>query len=135
MFTTSRVFAKIGHMQRMVVKLTSGTASTTDAERCVQAFTVAVTAIAVGANVSVWLTGDASWFAVAGREPTPELDGAPDLRELRDVILAGGRLTVCTQCARRRGIVQGELIAGAVIAGAASFVEESLSENTQALIY
>jgi len=122
-------------MQRLVVKLTSGTNSSAETERCVQAFTVAATAVSVGADVSVWLTGDASWFAVAGREPQAELNGSPDLLELRDSIITGGSLTVCTQCAQRRGIDESDLVAGARIAGAATFVEESLADNTQALVY
>jgi predicted peroxiredoxin len=125
----------MSHMQRLVVKLTSGTTTPADTERCAQALTVAATAISVGADVSVWLTGDASWFAVAGREPRPELAGSADLLQLRDEIMAAGSLTVCTQCAQRRGIAESDLVAGARIAGAATFVEESLTENTQALVY
>lgn len=125
----------MSHMQRLIVKLTSGTTAPGDAERCAQALTVAATAISVGADVSVWLTGDASWFAVAGREPRADLAGSADLLELRDAIISGGSLTVCTQCAQRRGIDGTDLIAGARIAGAATFVEESLTANTQALVY
>ncbi len=122
-------------MQRLVLKITSGTATSADAERCSQALTVAATAIAAGAEVSVWLTGEASWIAVAGREPKLDLFGAADVVELRDAIIGDGRLTLCTQCAARRGITAEDLAAGATIAGAASFVEEALQENTQALIY
>jgi len=122
-------------MQRLVVKLTSGTDHSADVERCAQAFTVAATALAAGAEVSVWLTGDASWFGVEGREPDVDLPGSADLLSLRNAIIAGGHLTVCTQCAARREITERDLVAGAHIAGAAAFVEESLTENTQTLIY
>ena len=48
----------------LVVKVTCGAE---DPERCNQAFTVAAAAVASGADVSLWLTGEAAWFAVPGR--------------------------------------------------------------------
>lgn len=102
-------------------------------ERCAQAFTVAATALAAGAEVSLWLTGEASWFAVAGRAEAFELPHSAPLAELRDAVLAGGTLTVCTQCATRRGIV--DVLPGVRIAGAAAFVDEVLSDGAQALVY
>ena len=47
----------------LVVKVTCGSDAP---ERCAQAFTVAATAVASGADVSLWLTGEASWFALPG---------------------------------------------------------------------
>ena len=44
-------------------------------------------------------------------------------------------MTVCTQCAARRSLTQADLIEGVRIAGAASFVDEVLSEGAQALVY
>jgi predicted peroxiredoxin len=116
----------------LVVKCTSGAEAP---ERCSQAFTVASTALAAGATVSLWLTGEAVWFAVAGRAETFELPHAAPLADLRDAVLAAGRLTVCTQCAARRGLTQDDLLPGVRIAGAASFVDEVLREGTQALVY
>ncbi|MBA3781870.1 DsrE family protein [Nocardioides sp. InS609-2] len=116
----------------LVVKITCGAEAP---ERCNQGFTVAASAIASGAVVSLWLTGDAAWFGVPGRAEDFELDLAPPLAQLRDAVLAGGRVTVCSQCAARRGIVQGDLVEGAVIAGAASFAEEILQPEVQALVY
>jgi predicted peroxiredoxin len=83
----------------------------------------------------MWLTGDSVWFAVAGREPTTSLPGSPALADLRDIVLAGGDLLVCTQCANRRGISSSDLVVGARIAGSSSFVEEILSPDTQAIVY
>lgn len=116
----------------LVVKCTSGTEAP---ERCAQAFTVAATALAAGAEVSLWLTGEAVWFAIAGRAEAFELPHSAPLSELRDTILAGGRLTVCTQCAARRNLTQDELLDGVRIAGSASFVDEVLRDRTQALVY
>ncbi|CAB4752224.1 unannotated protein [freshwater metagenome] len=117
---------------KLVVKAMAGA---NDPERCAQAFTVASTALASGAEVSLWLTGDAAWFALPGKCEEFELPHSAKLADLRDAILAGGKITLCTQCAVRRGINDGDQIPGIVIAGAASFVEEILQPNVQALVY
>jgi len=117
---------------KLVVKVMAGS---DDPERCAQAFTVASTALASGAEVSLWLTGEAAWFALPGKCEEFELPHSAKLADLRDAILAGGKITLCTQCAVRRGINDGDQISGIVIAGAASFVEEILQPNVQALVY
>jgi predicted peroxiredoxin len=117
----------------LVVKCTTGPDENT--ERCSQAFTVATTALASGARVSLWLTGDASWLALPERAEAVELPHSLPLSELRDAVLAGGALTVCTQCAARRGITDADLVSGARIAGSASFVAEILRPGVQALTY
>jgi predicted peroxiredoxin len=116
----------------LVVKLTVGAESP---EKANQAFMVAATALASGASVSLWLTGEATWFGVPGRAEALELPQATPLADLRDTVLAGGTLTVCTQCAARRAIAEGDLVDGVRIAGATSFVEEALTEGAQALVY
>ena len=117
---------------KLVVKVMAGT---NDPERCAQAFTVAATALASGAEVSLWLTGEAAWFALPGKCEEFELPHSAKIADLRDAILAGGKITLCTQCAVRRGINDGDQIPGIVIAGAASFVEEILQRGVQALVY
>lgn len=119
-------------MQRLILKLTVGES---EAELCAQAFTVAATALAAGAQVSMWLTGDASWFAVPGKAEELLLVEAAPLSGLRDLVIAGGTLTVCTQCAARRGLDESDVLPGVRIAGAATFVEEALAPDSQALIY
>jgi predicted peroxiredoxin len=116
----------------LVVKATAGLDSP---ERCAQAFTVAATAIAAGATVSMWLTGESTWFALPGRAAEFELPHSPPLTDLLDAVLAGGTLTVCTQCAARRGIGPDQVLPGVRIAGAAVFVEEVLADGAQALVY
>ena len=116
----------------LVVKVTCGAE---DPERCNQGFTVAATALTAGAEVSLWLTGEAAWLAVPGRAEAFTLPQSAPLAELRDAILAGGTLTVCTQCAARRGFEADALVAGAVIRGSASFVDEVLALGAQALVY
>ncbi|CAA9363512.1 MAG: FIG01043157: hypothetical protein [uncultured Nocardioidaceae bacterium] len=116
----------------LVVKLTQGAEAPETAN---QAFTVAATALATGVSVSLWLTGEATWFATPEGAGDLELAHATPLADLRATILAGGLLTVCTQCAVRRGITQDAVLDGVRIAGSASFVEEVLGDDAQALVY
>ncbi len=116
----------------LVVKVTCGPDAP---ERCSQAFTVAAAAVAAGATVSLWLTGEASWFALPGRAEQFTLPHAARLADLRDAVLSAGTLTLCTQCAQRRGIEEGDVLDGTRIAGAATFVEEVLAVDAQALVY
>ena len=116
----------------LIVKATAGADAP---ERCAQAFTVAATAVAAGASVSLWLTGESTWYAVPGRAAEFDLPHSAPLPDLLDAILAGGRVTVCTQCAARRGITPTDVLPGVRIAGAAAFVEETLADGAQALVY
>ena len=116
----------------LVVKVTCGSE---DAERCNQAFTVSAAAVAAGAEVSLWLTGESAWFGVPGRAEEFTIDLATPLADLLGVVVAGGRVTVCTQCAARRGIAEADLREGITIAGAAVFAEQVLGEGVQALVY
>src|SRR4051794_29214155 len=119
-------------MRSLVIKCTSGAE---DPERCNQAFTVAAAGVAAGAQVSLWLTGEAAWFGVPGRAEEFHLELATPLAELRDLVLPGGPLTVCSQCAHRGGLVQAALLEGTRLAGAATFTEEALTDTAQALVY
>lgn len=116
----------------LVIKVTAGAE---EPERCNQAFTVAAAALASGVPVSLWLTGESAWFALPGRAKEFTLPHAAPLADLLDAVLAGGRVTVCTQCAARRDITVDDLIEGIRIAGAPTFVEEALAEDAQALVY
>ena len=118
--------------RRLVVKLTCGAEA---AERLAQGLTGAATAVASGAEVSLWLTGDSVWLAVPGREPEVGLEHSAPLPELVAGVLAGGSVLVCTQCAARRGLVAEDLADGVRIGGAAGFVEQVLVDGTQALVY
>jgi predicted peroxiredoxin len=106
-----------------------------ESERCNQAFTVAATAIAAGADVTLWLSGEATWLAVPGRAEEFALPHAGSLAQSRDLVLEHGRLLVCAQCAARRELAEEDLVAGARISGAASYVEEILGDGVQALVY
>jgi predicted peroxiredoxin len=121
-----------GVARTLVVKVTAGADAP---ERCSQAFTVAATAVAAGVPTSLWLTGDSAWFSVPGRAESFVLPHAAPLADLLAAVLAAGRVTLCTQCAARRGIDAADVLPGIRIAGAATFVEEALAEGAQALVY
>jgi predicted peroxiredoxin len=118
--------------QRLLVKVTCGT---DDPERSNQGLTVASAAVASGAQVSLWLTGEAAWFAVDGRIPDLQLPHATPAADLLEIVREAGQVTLCTQCAARRSIGEAEVLPGVRIAGAAVFVEEALTSGTQAVVY
>lgn len=118
--------------RRLLVKITTGAEAP---ERYSQGVTVAATALATGAQVSLWLTGEATWLVVPGRAEEFSLPFSAPLADLRDVLLAEATVTVCSQCAARRELTEADLLPGARIAGAASFVEEALAPGVQALVY
>ena len=118
--------------RKLVIKVTAGE---DEPERCNQAFTVASTAIASGVPVSLWLTGEAAWFALPGRAGDFSLPHAAPLADLLAAVVSLGTVTLCTQCAARRDITPQDVIAGIRIAGAATFVSEVVAEDVQALVY
>lgn len=116
----------------LVLKATCGAEAP---ERLNQALTVAATALASGYAVSLWLTGEAAWLAVPGRADKIVLDQAAPIADLLAAVLDGGTVTVCGQCAARRGLLPQDLLAGATVRGAAAYVEEVMAQGTQALVY
>jgi predicted peroxiredoxin len=116
----------------LVIKVTAGK---DEPERSGQALNVAAAALASGVAVSLWLTGEAAWFALPGRAGEVVLDHSPPFSDLLDIVLAGGLVTLCTQCAARRGITEADLIDGVRIAGAATFVAEVIADDARALVY
>lgn len=119
-------------MRQLVIKTTSGLDRP---EATNQALTVAAAAVASGAEVSLWLTGESAWFALPGRGADLALEHATPLPDLLEVVLAAGTVTLCTQCAARRGITEADVIPGIRIAGSALFTEEILRDGAQALVY
>ena len=119
-------------MRTLVVKVTAGADTP---ERCAQAFTVASVAAASGVAVSLWLTGEAAWFAVPGRAAEFVLAHSAPLADLLEAVLTSGTVTLCSQCAARREITEADVLPGIRFAGAAVFVAEVLADDAQALVY
>jgi predicted peroxiredoxin len=116
----------------VVIKIIAGK---DEPERCGQALNVAATAIASGVTVSVWLAGEAAWFSLPGRAGDVTLEHSPPFGDLLGSVLAAGTVSLCTQCAARRGITEDDVIKGVRIAGAATFVAEITADGAQALVY
>lgn len=119
-------------MRPLLIKITCGAEA---AERANQGWTVAAMGVAAGSEVSVWLTGEAVWFAVPARQPDLALPHATPVAELVEAVRTAGTIRVCSQCAARRDVHLEDLAAGADIAGAAQFVEAALRDGVQALVY
>ena len=82
-------------------------------------------------GVAAGSTGEAAWLAVPGRAEAFELPHSAPLAELRDAVLAGGTLTVCTQCAARRDLSRGDLLPGVRIAGSAQLRRRDPARRTR----
>ena len=116
----------------LVVKATCGADAP---ERCSQALTVAATAAVSGVPVSLWLSGEAAWLGVPGRAEQLGVALAEPAEQLLELVAESGSVTVCSQCAARRGIGVADLLPGTRIAGAAAFVAEATAEGAQVLVY
>ncbi len=119
-------------LRSLAVKVTCGAEA---AERANQGLSVAASAVAAGADVSLWLTGEGVWFGVRDRCPDLQLEHAAPTAALVEAVRSGGTVTVCSQCAARRGVTEADVIEGARIAGAVTFTELVLRDGVQALVY
>ena len=84
----------------LVLKVTAGKE---DPERSNQALTVAAAAVASGVQVSLWLTGEASWFALPDGCPDLSLPHAAALPDLFAAVLSGGTVTLVHAVRRPAG--------------------------------
>lgn len=116
----------------LVVKVTAGK---DDPERCNQAFTVAATAAASGVPISLWLTGEAAWFALPDHGGDVALPHAVPVADMLAGVLRAGTVTLCTQCAARRKITEADVLNGVRIAGAGTYLAEILADGAQAVVY
>ena len=106
--------------RELVVLVTHGM----DDERSSVAFTIANGGITAGLQVSIFLTSSAvdlvrkraiDGLTVHPLEPLAAL--------VKDFLARGGRLWVCTPCAKARGYQESDLIDGVVITGASKMHE------------
>jgi predicted peroxiredoxin len=107
-----------------------------DHDRVTVGFVVANAAIGSDKDTMVFLSADGVWAAVKGEAEKISV-GAPfaPLRELVEKFVgAGGKVLVCVPCMKKRGIEDGQLIAGATPAGGAALVEW-LSEGSPCVSY
>lgn len=98
-------------------------------------FVMATAAQAGDVEVVMGFQDNGSMLAVKCMSDHVAANGFPKLSDLIATYLGeGGKMYVCGPCVGSRQIEQDELIDGATIVGAATFVSESFA-STQSLIY
>jgi predicted peroxiredoxin len=118
--------------KKLFIMVTNGPEN---AELATIPFVMATAAQAGDVDVVMGFQGNGSMLAVEGMAEHVAASGFPALSVLRDTYLeAGGKMYVCGPCVGSRQFTSEDLVEGAEIVGAATFVSESL-EATQALIY
>jgi predicted peroxiredoxin len=107
-------------MSSILVSLASSHDNT---DRATVAFVIAGAAAASGQDTTVFLSADGAWLGKSGEAAKIHEEGfAPLLELMEGFVEADGRIIVCSPCAKRRGIAETDLVAGAVIAGGAAVV-------------
>jgi predicted peroxiredoxin len=121
-----------GDVKKLFIMVTNGPENP---ELATIPFVMATAAQASDVEVIMGFQGNGSMLAVKCMSDHVFANGFPKLSELIDTYVeAGGKMYVCGPCVGSRQVNQDELIKGATIVGAATFVSESLSA-TQSLIY
>jgi predicted peroxiredoxin len=96
---------------------------------------MAVTAQASDVDVLMGFQGNGVMLTVKGMADHVEAAGFPPLKDLlKTYSESGGKLYVCGPCVGSRKIAQQDLVEGATIVGAATFVAECVAA-TNVLVY
>jgi predicted peroxiredoxin len=118
--------------KKLVLMLTHGPEN---AELATIPFVMAVTAQASDIDVLMGFQGNGVMLTLKGMAERVAASGFPPLKDLmKTYIEGGGKLYVCGPCVGSRMITQQELVQGATIVGAATFVSECVS-STNVLVY
>jgi uncharacterized protein len=116
--------------ERFCVNLTSGPES---ADKATVGFVVANAALASGKDVLVFLTIEAVRVGVSGGAEGIHVDGFAPLADLIATFGdGGGKIIVCTPCAKVRGLDTADLVPGATFGGGAGLVEFMTSGDSTA---
>lgn len=108
-------------MSKLCVSLTY---AKDNCDKATVAFVVANAAVASSQETLVFLSTEAVRLAVKGYADDIHEAGFAPLKQLMDNYLAaGGQLFVCSPCAKKRGLDENQIIAGAQIVGGAKLVE------------
>ncbi len=107
-------------MSSILVSLAS---SHSDPDRATVAFVVAGAATASAQDTTVFLSADGAWLGRKGEANKIHEEGFAALTDLMTgFVEAGGKIIVCSPCAKKRNIAEADLVDGAVIAGGAAVV-------------
>jgi predicted peroxiredoxin len=106
-----------------------------DCDRATVAFVVANAAVASDKETVVFLSTEGVRLAVKGYADDVHEQGFAPLADLMaGFVEAGGKIWTCSPCFKKRGLEEGNLLAGASIVGGASLVE-FLSEGAPCVAY
>jgi predicted peroxiredoxin len=95
-----------------------------DADKATVGFVVASAAAASAQDTTVFLSSNGAYLGKKGEAGKIHEEGFAPLAELLDGYLeAGGKLLVCSPCAKKRGIGEDDLVEGAQIVGGGTVVE------------
>ncbi len=107
-------------MSSILVSLASSHDNT---DRATVAMVVAGASAASGQDTTVFLSADGAWLGKSGEAEKIHEEGFAAMTDLlAGFVEAGGKLIVCSPCAKKRGIGKEDLVDGAVIAGGAAVV-------------
>ena len=85
--------------------LVSLASSHDNTDRATVAFVVASAAAASGQDTTIFVSADGAWLGAKGQAEKIHEEGFAPLAELRDgFVEAGGKIIVCSPCAKKRGI-------------------------------
>ena len=99
-------------------------------------FVMATTAQASDVDVLMGFQGNGVMLVVKGMADHVAASGFPPLKDLLKIYTeAGGKLYVCGPCVGSRKIAQQDMVEGATIVGAATFVAECVAAATNVLVY
>ena len=100
------------------------TSAQNDTDKATVAFVVANAAVASDKETLVFLSTEGVRLAKKGHADGIHEEGFAPLAELMaNFIKAGGTIWACSPCCKKRGIAEGDLIAGVTIVGGAKLVE------------
>lgn len=104
-------------------------------DKATVAFVVANAAAASNQQTLVFLSIEGVRLSQRGFADDIREEGFAPLKDLMDnFVKAGGTIWVCSPCFKKRGLDEGQLIAGATIVGGAKLVE-FLSDGTPCMSY
>jgi uncharacterized protein len=106
-----------------------------DPDRATVAWVIANAALASGKDTMVFLSNDGVRVGFVGGADDIHQDGFAPLAELIATFGAGGgRILICTPCAKTRGLDSSPLVAGGVLGGGAGLVEFLTAEGAVASV-
>ncbi|MGA8864560.1 MAG: DsrE family protein [Gallionella sp.] len=99
-------------------------------------FVMATTAQASDVDVLMGFQGNGVMLTIKSMVDHVWAAGFPPLKDLMKIYTeAGGKLYVCGPCVGSRKIMQQDMVEGATIVGAATFVAECVAPATNVLVY